>query len=316
MREKYTAISLFCGVGGIDLGFKSAGVNVIWANDSDKNACITYRENFKNILIEKNIEDIRTDEIPYADIILFGFPCTSFSIAGYRKGFNDVKTGHLFFEALRIIKEKQPKVFFIENVKNLLFHDNGETFMIIKNSLEEAGYYLKYQVLNAKDYGNIPQNRERIFVVGFKNKENYDKFCFPEPIKLTRTISDITKPDEIKEKKYYYENSKYYPILKERIKRKDTIYQFRRSYVRENKSNLCPTLVASMGTGGHNVPLLIDKYGIRKLTPRECFSFQGFPENYKLPDIANYHLYKQVGNSVVVPVVERIAKCIVNALTQ
>lgn len=312
--NKLTAISLFAGVGGIDIGFKKVGIDTIWANDCDKNACITYKNNFSNELIERRIEDIKAKEIPDTDIVLFGFPCTSFSIAGYQKGFNDENTGHLFFEALRIIKAKQPKAFLLENVKNLVSHDHGKTFRIIREALEDAGYYFRYQVLNSLDYGNVPQNRERIYVVGFKEKEMCDKFYFPQPIPLTKTIHDITKPKEKKDDKYYYENSKYYPMLKEKITNKNTVYQLRRIYVRENKSGVCPTLTANMGTGGHNVPLILDDFGIRKLTPRECFSFQGFPEDYKLPNIADSHLYKQAGNSVVVPVVERIAQNIKEVL--
>jgi len=314
MKKQLTAISLFAGVGGIDIGFKRAGVETIWANDYDKNACITYRANFSNELVEGKIEDIKSEDIPDTDIVLFGFPCTSFSIAGYRKGFDDEHTGHLFFEALRVIKAKQPKAFLLENVKNLISHDKGKTFRIIKDALEDAGYYFRYQVLNGMEYGNVPQNRERIYVVGFKEKELCDKFYFPHPIPLTKTIHDITNPSEKKEEKYYYENSKYYPMLKEEMTNRDTVYQLRRVYVRENKSGVCPTLTANMGTGGHNVPLIVDDFGIRKLTPRECFLFQGFPEDFVLPDIADSHLYKQAGNSVVVTVIERIANNIVSVL--
>lgn len=315
MKNKYTAISLFAGVGGICLGFMNAGVDIVFANDFDKNACITYRENFKHGIVEGPIESIDTKDVPDADLVLFGFPCTSFSVAGYRKGFEDERSGHLFFEALRIIKAKKPKAFFLENVKNLVGHDNGNTFKVITEALEAEGYYFKYKVMNSMEYGNVPQNRERIYVVGFKDKEQYDKFEFPQAISLTKRIEDITKPNEKKEDKFYYENSKYYPMLKEAMHRKDTVYQLRRIYVRENKNNVCPTLTANMGTGGHNVPLIIDNYGIRKLTPRECFTLQGFPENYKLPEnMALSHLYKQAGNSVTVTVIEKIAKKMVEAM--
>lgn len=315
MKSKYTAISLFAGVGGICLGFKNAGIDIVFANDFDKNACITYRENFKHGIVEGPIEKVDVKDIPDADMVLFGFPCTSFSVAGYRKGFEDERSGHLFFEALRIIKSKKPKAFFLENVKNLVSHDNGNTFNIIKQALEEEGYYFKYKVLNSMEYGNVPQNRERIYVVGFKEKDICERFVFPEPITLTKKIEDITKPHEKKDAKFYYENSKYYPMLSEAMKKRDTVYQLRRIYVRENKSNVCPTLTANMGTGGHNVPLIIDDYGIRKLTPRECFMLQGFPESYKLPEkMANSHMYKQAGNSVTVTVIERIAKNMVKAM--
>lgn len=316
MKKQLTAISLFSGVGGIDIGFQNAGVEVIFANDNDEKACITYRKNFDNKLIEKNIEDLSVDEIPNANIVLFGFPCTSFSIAGYRKGFDDEESGHLFFEALRVIKAKKPDAFLLENVKNLVSHDKGKTFRIIQDALEDNGYYLRYQVLNSSEYGNIPQNRERIYLVGFREKEKADKFYFPEPIALTTTINELTKPSEKKAKRFYYteERTKYYPLLKKEITKQDTFYQLRRVYVRENKSDVCPTLTANMGTGGHNVPMILDDFGIRQLTPRECFDFQGFPENFILPDLAVSHLYKQAGNSVVVPVIERIATNMVNVL--
>lgn len=317
MTKKYTAISLFAGIGGICLGFKNAGVDIVYANDMDKNACITYRNNYDHLLQEAKIEDVNEKELPDADMVLFGFPCTSFSIAGRREGFEDEKSGHLFFEALRIIKEKKPRVFFLENVKNLVSHDKGNTFKVITESLKEEGYYFRYQVLNSMEYGNVPQNRERIYVVGFRNKEECDKFYFPEPIPLTKTIHDITKPYEKKPEKYYYENSKYYPMLKEAMENKDTVYQLRRIYVRENKKGVCPTLTANMGTGGHNVPLIIDDFGIRKLTPKETLMLQGFPEDFKIPEkMADSHIYKQAGNSVTVTVIERIANNIVKVLKE
>lgn len=155
--------SLFAGVGGIDLGFELTGkFKTIYANEFDKNARITYSKNFSSNLDPRDIRGVDPDDLPDVDLIASGFPCTSFSIAGYRKGFEDENTGDLFFETLRFIVAKQPKVVFLENVKNLVGHDNGKTFSIIKESLEKNGYHIKYKVLNAKDYGNIPQNRESL----------------------------------------------------------------------------------------------------------------------------------------------------------
>lgn len=315
---KYTAISLFAGIGGICLGFKNTGVDIIWANEWDTNACKTYRNNFTHTIIEGKIEDIKTAAIPVADILLSGFPCTSFSVAGYRKGFEDKKSGHLFFETLRIIKGIQPKAFLLENVKNLKSHDKGNTFKVITENLQNESYYFKYEVLNSMFYGNVPQNRERIYIVGFKEKELSDNFHFPNPIARTKDIPSITKPKEKKEDEYYYNNkSQYYKMLKETVINKDTVYQLRRSYVRENKKGVCPTLTASMGTGGNNVPLVLDNYGVRKLTPYECFMLQGFPEDYKIPnDMANSHLYKQIGNSVTVPVIQKIADNMLKTLSK
>jgi len=297
---------LFAGIGGIELGFKKAGFDIEWANEIDKNACITYRLNHKHKLFEKDLNDLETSEVVPIDILTGGFPCQAFSIAGYQKGFRDDR-GNVFFQILRFIDDLKPKIVFLENVKNLLGHDKGKTFKRIKDELEERGYYLKHKVLNSSEYGEIPQNRERIYIVAFKDKEVADRFEFPKAKKLSKKVTDFFE-DEVDEK-FYYNKSRYYEQLKEEMKNKDTIYQWRRVYVRENKSKLCPTLTANMGTGGHNVPLIIDKKDIRKLTPRECARFQGYSDNFKFPEkMSNSSLYKQIGNSVTVPVIEAIAK--------
>ncbi len=310
--KSYSVGGLFAGIGGIELGFKNAGFNISWANEVDKNAAITYRLNHHHKLFEKDLKDLKSDEVEKIDILTGGFPCQAFSVAGKQKGFED-KRGNIFFEILRFIDDLEPKVIFLENVKNIVGHDKGKTFQTIMKELESRGYHLNYQVLNSAEYANIPQNRERIYIVGFKSKKAYEKFKFPKPKKLTKTTLDIL--DNEAEEKYYYNNSKYYEQLKEEMKNRDTIYQWRRVYVRENKSKLCPTLTANMGTGGHNVPLIIDKKDIRKLTPRECARFQGYDESFVLSDkLSNSALYKQLGNSVTVPVIEAIAKEIREAL--
>ena len=174
-------------------------------------------------------------------------------------------------------------------------------------------------ILNASEYGNIPQNRERIYIIGFRNEEDFNNFRSIEPINLETKVTDIVDYNEKVEDKYYYtkDNCSFYDTLGNEITRIDTLYQWRRIYVRENKSNLCPTLTANMGTGGHNVPLVLTKYGIRKLTPKECFLFQGYPKKFVLPkNIAQSHLYKQAGNSVVVPVINRLANEIMNAINR
>lgn len=314
----YRVMSLFAGVGGIDIGFEMTGAfKTIWANEFDKNAALTYQENFNNELVVEDIHKLNPEEAPDVDVLLAGFPCQAFSVAGYRKGFEDDR-GDLFFETLRFIKEKQPQVVFLENVKNLVGHDSGNTFRVIHEALEYHGYHVKYQVLNAKEYGNIPQNRERIYIVGFKNREAYKNFDFPTPLPLKTKLTDVIDFKSKIDDKYYYTEEKYlfYPKLEEAITTQDTVYQWRRQYVRANKSNVVPTLTANMGTGGHNVPLILSDNGIRKLTPKECFNVQGYPENYRLPEIAISHLYKQAGNSVVVPVIYRIAQKILEALEE
>ena len=165
------------------------------------------------------------------------------------------------------------------------------------------------------EYGNVPQHRERIYIVGFLSEEAYSKFKFPDPIPLTQTIHSIIDVTEKKPLGLYYNNFKYYPELKRAMVNPNTVYQWRRVYCRENKSNVCPTLTANMGTGGHNVPLIIDRYGFRKLTPEECIGFQGFPKEFKFPeDISNASKYKQAGNSVSVPVIRRIAEEMIRVL--
>ena len=252
-----------------------------------------------------------------------GFPCTSFSVAGYRKGFNDDKTGDLFFEMERIFKERKPRVIFLENVKNLVGHDKGKTFATIIKCLEKAGYKdkISFQVLNACEFGNIPQNRERIYIVAFRDKKDFEKFRMPMPIPLKKKIKDIFEFEEKVEDKYYYTKGKYkdemYNMLVSEMTDESTVYQWRRKYVRKNQSKLVPTLTANMGEGGHNVPLIKTKFGIRKLKPIECFYAQGYPKNYKLPeDMSDAKLYKQAGNSVAVPVITRIAENIINALEE
>lgn len=302
---------LFGGIGGIELGFKNAGFKIAWANEIDKNAAITYRMNHRHKLFEKDIKSLSTKEVEKIDILTAGFPCQAFSIAGYRKGFNDDR-GNVFFEILRFVDDLTPKVLFLENVKNLQTHDKGNTFNVIIENLEARGYQLKYKVLNSAEYGNVPQNRERIYIVAFLNSEHYQKFEFPKPKKLVKKVHDFID-DEVQEN-FYYNKSKYYEQLKKEMTNKDTVYQWRRVYVRENKSKMCPTLTANMGTGGHNVPLIVDKKDIRKLTPRECARLQGYKDDFVLPNIAASHLYKQIGNSVTVSVIEEIAKNIYKAM--
>ena len=316
MKNGLKVASLFAGIGGICYGFKQAGAQIVWANEIDKDACKTYRHNFGDkYLVEGDIKEVDPNTIPDIDILNGGFPCQAFSVAGYRKGFDDER-GNLFFEITRILEVKKPRAILLENVKNLEGHDHGNTFKVIKEQLELLGYHVHKAVLNTMEYGNVPQNRERIYIVGFLSKEAYDKFTYPKEIPLTKNIHDIIDVTDKKPLGLYYENSKYYPELVKTMTKKDTVYQWRRVYCRENKSNVCPTLTANMGTGGHNVPLILDDYGIRKLTPEECVGFQGFPKEFSFPnDICNASKYKQAGNSVSVPVIKRIAENMIKAMS-
>lgn len=308
--------SFFAGVGGIDLGFKQAGFDIVFANELDPNACKTFQANFKTKLDSRSIIDLPDQDIPDFDVMIAGFPCQAFSIAGKQQGFNDKGRGDLFFELERIFKAKKPNIIFLENVKNLVSHDKGRTFEIIKESLISNGYHIKFQVLNASQFG-VAQNRERIYIVCFLDKDLCDKFEFPKPFQLNKQVSDYLENESNIDSKYYYKEST--PFFNELsiVSDAKTVYQWRRKYVRKNMSNLCPTLTANMGTGGHNVPL-INPQGkrttVRKLTPRECFNFQGYPKDFILPKLADCHLYKQAGNSVVVSVIRQIAEQIILTL--
>lgn len=314
MSEKLRTIDLFAGVGGVRLGFEKAGFSTVFANDFEPACKHTYDLNSNDIkLTIADINLFRIKQLPEFDLLLGGFPCQAFSIAGYRKGFNDEKgRGNLFFRIADIVAERKPKAIFLENVKNLKNHDFGKTFRIIKKTLEDLGYYVKAEVLNSMLHGNVPQNRERIFIVGFRDKKHFDKFNFPEEIELKTNFRDLL--EENVDSRFYYSGKPLYSRIRNDVKSKDTVYQWRRRYVRANKSGVVPTLTANMGTGGHNVPIILDEKGIRKLTPKECFLIQGFPKDFKLPKIADSKLYKQAGNSVSVPVIERIANNIAEAM--
>lgn len=371
MKKIVRVGSLFAGVGGFCLGMQLAEhpdlqYQIEWANEIDEYACETYRCNFSHQLLQGDINHIinpdNSDNPEYyqnlqkfilshpVDVLNGGFPCQPFSIAGEQKGFNDDR-GNLFLSIVKLIelmdeKGHKPRVLFLENVKNLKTHDNGRTYSVIKNKLEEKGYIIKEAIINTMDYSYLPQNRERIYILGFLNKEDASKFAFFENLKKykiakskadrvgeSKKILDMSISDEkyfyIKEKYPYYftteeefknlHSDKRHRInLKESVNEMYQFYQMRRGmYVRKNKSNVCPTLTANMGTGGHNVPIILtnDKK-IRKLTPKETFLLQGFPidNGYSLPNtykgkpLGDCHLYKQAGNAVSVPIIKLISE--------
>lgn len=316
-KQGLNFIDLFAGIGGLRLGFAQKVDKCVFSSEWDKNSQKTYFTNFGEVP-HGDITQIEAKNIPNHDVLLAGFPCQAFSIAGYRKGFEDTR-GTLFFDIARILEYHKPKAFILENVKNLQSHQQGNTFKRMLKILEEdLGYQVFYKILNPVNYANVPQNRERIFIVGFHPEKvnKYQNFKFPEEEKLTKTIRDLIEKEEQSSKYYYQETHKYYPKLKEAMNSWETVYQWRRVYVRENKSNVCPTLTANMGTGGHNVPIILDNFGIRKLTPRECANFQGFPQTFKFPELSNSKLYYQIGNSVTVPLVERISFQVRQVLNQ
>ncbi len=308
-----TVVSLFSGIGGIDLAFEQAGFKVVWANEIDKFACITYRHNLSNnALVEADIKSIDEKSVPQADVLVAGFPCQSFSIMGYRRGFNDAR-GNLFFEIVRIAKSVRPKVIFLENVRNLINHDNGRTFITIFNHLSKLGYYVKYAVQSPHTHANIPQERNRTFVVAFSVFDMMNRFSFPDEIPLTNDLEGVFDRSIKRHENYYYKTgNKYYDVLNKRIPDTTGMYRIDDSGVATRKYTISPTLKANMGTYHDRVPVIRDDFGIRKITPFECLALQGFPPDFGFKDIPIEQAYKQCGNTVCVPVVRQIAERLFN----
>ena len=308
--------SLFAGIGGIELGFAQAGFQILWAIEKDHKCCLTYRHNHKEIpLIEADICNVDPHSLSTVDVIAAGFPCQPFSIAGRQRGFCDNR-GNLFYEVIRFVQAIQPRVVFLENVQNLQEHDNGRTFITIHNALVESGYYIRYRVMRASEYGNVPQIRDRIYIVAFKDIADCDVFKFPDTIPLTVSIDNIINRHEEKNRVYYYQkNDLFYAKVREIVTDQSSIYRVYHESIKITQNHMCPTLTASMGMQRDQVPLVIDNYGIRKLTLRECLDFQGFPKDFYFPNtITIEDAYKQCGNTVCVPVVKRVAERIIKIM--
>jgi DNA (cytosine-5)-methyltransferase 1 len=312
---KLKMIDLFAGTGAFTHAFENTGkVECVFANDMVEWSKQIYDTNFHHHLTLGDLNTISESSIPPHDILTGGFPCQPFSIAGKQEGFQDERS-NVFWKILKIIDHHTPSCVILENVKNLVSHDEGNTFETIKKHLTERNYHITYKVLDTSEITGIPQHRERIYIVCIKSKEIFDQFTLEFPSIQKSTISSLLE-ESVSDKYYYTEKSGPWELIKNEVTKKDTVYQYRRVYVRENKSNECPTLTANMGGGGHNVPLVLDNKGIRKLTPRECFTLQGFPASYILPNMSDTNLYKLAGNAVSVPVVELIAKRLIGLLTK
>jgi DNA (cytosine-5)-methyltransferase 1 len=290
-------IDLFAGIGGIRMGFERTGAKCVFTSEWDKFAQLTYEENFH----EKphgDITKINERDIPHFDILLAGFPCQPFSNAGLKKGFEDTR-GTLFFEIARILKHHKPRVVFLENVKGFRSHDNGNTFNVVKNILEEMGYKVYVQVLNARDFG-VPQNRERIYIIGFLNNLSFE---FPVPPKLPVKLGHIL--DKEVDLKYTISDKLWsgHKRRKEEHKSKGNGFGYS---IFNTESPYTSTISARYYKDGSEI--LIEQKGKnpRKLTPKEASRLQGFPENFKIP-VSDNQAYKQFGNSVAVPVIKALA---------
>jgi DNA (cytosine-5)-methyltransferase 1 len=311
-------VDLFSGTGAFTYAFhKNQNVKTVFANDIlDSSEKIFNANNFGVKLTKQNINEIKNEDIPTHDLLTAGFPCQPFSIAGMQKGFNDERS-NVFWKILSILKYHKTKIVILENVKNLQSHDNGNTFKIIIDNLEKIGYHIKHKILNTCDITNVPQNRERIYIIGFLDTNLCNHFDFNFENITNKPIINFLE-NNVQEKYYYNSKLKVYEEIKQNINKHiltNTVYQYRRYYVRENKNNVCPTLTANMGSGGHNVPIILDDYGIRKLTPRECFNLQGFPNDYIIPNLSDSKLYSLAGNAVSIPIIQLIATKIIDLYT-
>lgn len=309
--SKVKFIDLFAGTGAVSLALeRNPKFDCVFTNDMMKCSKQIYELNHpQHTFTLQDLNEINVDDIPSHNLLCGGFPCQPFSIAGDKKGFDDTRS-NVFWKIVEILQKHTPEIIILENVKNLKSHDKGKTFNIIEQKLKDIGYHIKTAILDTSAITTIPQHRERIYIVGFRDKAKHDLFNFDFDRVEKGNIHELLE-ENVDDKYYYSDRFKVFPEIEKNITKTiydNVLYQYRRFYVRENKSGLCPTLTANMGGGGHNVPLLKDKKGIRKLTPRECFNLQGFPRDYKLPDICDGSLYKLAGNAVSVPVVDLIVK--------
>lgn len=328
------SIDLFAGIGGIRLGFERAfkdNLSTVFVSEWDKFAQKTYKENFPDEFeIAGDITKIEAEDIPDFDICLAGFPCQAFSLAGKHMGFNDdykgICRGTLFQDVVRICDYHKPKVIFCENVKGLTIHDKGRTFKVITRAFEQIGYTVYYKVLNSKDFG-VPQNRERIYIVCFRNDIDSSSFQFPEGTNSNTCIRDIMDDAPISPK--YYLSDVYVETLRRHRARHEAAGNGFGYEIRDLDGQAGAIVCGGMGRERNllidhrehsMVPVThikgaINTEDIRKMTPREWARLQGFPDNYKLV-LADTHLYKQFGNSVTVNVIAAIAEKIKDVLSK
>ena len=324
MSKVYKVASFFTGLGGMDLGgegdfdflgrhYDSNPVETVYAMDFDKPICDIYNANFNIECQHKDINLVSADEIPDHDILTGGFPCQSFSVVAQnpkRLGYKVDKKGNLFFEMCRILKEKQPAVFVAENVKGLLSANKGEAFPLVLQEFENAGYHVKYKVLNASHYG-VPQKRERVFIVGFRDKRAYDAFEFPKPVTLDapRIIKDIIDPEHTIEGKYYFSDR---AVQGMRASKNSKTMNKGRAQDINSPCNTVGAHLAKVSLNSTDPVLCIDgRY--RMFTPREVARIQSFPETFKLPGSRSTN-YKALGNAVAPVVMWYVTRSILGAL--
>lgn len=323
--KKYKIASFFSGCGGMDLGseggftflnkkYNKLNTETVFATDFDKDVCEIYNLNFKNKALLKDIKELKAKEVPKHDILTGGFPCQSFSVIAQnpkRLGYKDDR-GKLFFELCRILKEKKPRVFVAENVKGLLSANKGETFPLIIKEFEKVGYHVKYKILNASHYG-VPQKRERIFIVGFRDKKSFDAFSFPEPTTITKTvpISKIIEPEAYVGAEYYF-SEKAVSGMKN-TKHSDTMNKGRVQNINQ-PSNTVTAHLAKVSLNSTDPVLLVrEKY--RMFTPREVARIQSFPDNFNLLKGRGKN-YKALGNAVAPVVMWYVTRNIIKALNK
>lgn len=305
-------VDLFAGIGGFHLAFKSFGANVIYASEWDKDAADVYYNNF-GIKPSGDITKISAADIPDHDVLCAGFPCQAFSISGNQKGFEDSR-GTLFFDVARIVKEKNPRLVFMENVKNFASHDKGRTLAVVKKTMEELGYNFFYDILNAADYG-VPQSRSRIYMLAFRSDLGITEFKFPDPIPLKKRVKNILLENELTNKYEIVRND----VAMKQISEKRSVVPLRLGIV--NKGGQGERIYSTLGTaitlsaygggvGAKTGIYLIDNK-LRRLAPRECARLTGFPDRFKIANNDNV-AYKQFGNSVVVDVLQFIIEKIIN----
>ncbi|MGN1277088.1 MAG: DNA (cytosine-5-)-methyltransferase [Floccifex sp.] len=313
VNPEFSFIDLFAGIGGIRIPFQELGGECVFTSEWDKYAQKTYKVNFGDE-INGDITQIPSSDIPDFDILLGGFPCQPFSQAGLHKGFEDTR-GTLFFEVERIIRDKRPKAFLLENVKQLIGHDKGNTFKVILQHLDALDYTVDYKVLAAKDFG-VPQIRQRVYIVGFDRKhfdiDSEYRFPFPEPLNIETRVGNILEKNV--SDKYTISDKLWSGHQNRKKKNKQDGKGFGYSLFDES-SPYTSTISARYYKDGSEALIYQEGKNPRKLTPRECARLQGFPEDFIIP-VSDCRAYKQFGNSVAIPVIREISKKMLSELNQ